>query len=151
MATTSEKELLETLIKKMGESSALNGGFDKLCIMIEHVQEKQEESSKKLDKVSEALYDPNSGLFSRVKAIETKLDTNIEELEKKVRVVPDVKSELHDLKKFQESIENVVGKQLEELHNLVKLRKNLSNIYWALILSTIGAFGTMLFNLLKHS
>jgi hypothetical protein len=178
MATTSEKELLETLIKKMGESSALNGGFDKLCLMIEHIQEKQEESSKKLDKVSEALYDPNSGLFSRVKAIESKLDTNIEELEKKVRVVPDVKSEVHDLKldvqemkkfkqmiedisgkqleeiaslkKFKTTMEEIAGRQLEEISTIVRLRKNLSNIYWALTLSMIGAALTTLFNIIKH-
>jgi uncharacterized protein YaaN involved in tellurite resistance len=150
MATTSEKELLETLIKKMGESSALNGGFDKLCLMIEHIQDKQEESGKKLDKVSEALYDPNNGLFSRVKAIETKIDTNIDELEKKVRIVPDVKSEVHDLKKFQQSIEEIAGKQLEELHSLVKLRKNLTNIYWALVFSVVMAVLTTLFNIIKH-
>lgn len=150
MATNSERELLETLVRKFGESRALNGGFEKLCLMIEHVQEKQDESSKKLDKVSEALYDPDKGLFTRVQKIEQKLDTNIEELEKKVEVVPDVKSEVDDLKKFQSSIESIAGKQLEELVMLVKLRKNLANIYWALALSAAGAFASMMFNLFKR-
>jgi len=150
MATVTEKELLETLIKKLGDSSALNGGFDKLVLMIEHVQERQEDSNKKLDKVSEALYDPDTGLFSRVKKIEQKLDTNIDELEKKVRVVPNVKSEVDDLKKFQVALETITGKQLEELHHLIKLRKNLSNVYWALLVSLAGVVGDVLFNLIKH-
>lgn len=150
MATVTEKELLETLIKKLGDSSALNGGFDKLVLMIEHVQERQEDSNKKLDKVSEALYDPDTGLFSRVKKIEQKLDTNIDELEKKVRVVPDVKSEVEDLKKFQASLESIAGKQLEELQSLVKLRKNLSNIYWALLVSLAGLVADFIFNLARH-
>lgn len=151
MATSSERELLEILVKKMGESPALNGGFDKLCLMIEHIQEEQTKSGVKLDKVSEALYDPNNGLFSRVKAIESKLDTNIKDLNSKIDDVPDVIEDVHDLKKFQAAIENIAGKQLEELSELVKLRKSLANIYWALALSAAGAFASMIFNLLKHS
>jgi hypothetical protein len=151
MATSSERELLEMLVKKMGESSALNGGFEKLCIMIEHVQEEQAKSGVKLDKVSDALYDPNNGLFSRVKAIESKLDTNIENLNRKVDDIPDVKDDVDDLKKFQAAVENIAGKQLEELNELVKLRKNLANVYWALALSAAGAFMSMLFNLWKHA
>ena len=151
MATSSERELLELLVKKMGESSALNGGFEKLCVMIEHIQEEQTKSGVKLDKVSEALYDPNNGLFSRVRAIESKLDTNIKDLDKKCDELPTVKEELQDLKKFQAAVENIAGKQLEELNALVKLRKNLANVYWALALSAAGAFASMLFNLWKHA
>ena len=72
----SERELLESIARKISESKALNGGFDRMCVMIEHIQDKQEESGKKLDKVSEALYGPDNGLFSRVKTIESKLDNN---------------------------------------------------------------------------
>jgi predicted nucleic acid-binding Zn-ribbon protein len=151
MATSSERELLEMLVKKMGESSALNGGFEKLCIMIEHIQEEQTKSGIKLDKVSEALYDPNNGLFSRVKAIESKLDTNIENLNRKVDNIPDVKDDVDDLKKFQAAVESIAGKQLEELNELVKLRKNLAHVYWALALSAAAAFLSMLFNLWKHT
>jgi hypothetical protein len=150
MATSSERELLEMLVKKMGESSALNGGFEKLCIMIEHIQDEQTKSGVKLDKVSEALYDPNHGLFSRVKAIESKLDTNIKDLNRKVDIIPDVKGDVDDLKKFQAAVESIAGKQLEELNALVKLRKSLANVYWALALSAAIAFFSTLFNLWKH-
>ena len=151
MATTTERELLEMLVKKVSEAKALNGGFDRLCVMIEHIHSEQDKSSKKLDKVSEALYDPDHGLFSRVKGIETKLDTNIADLEDKCKDVPTVKNEIDDLKKFQAAVEGIAGKQLEELDALVKLRKNLSMIYWALMLSVAGFVGNLLFQLSKHS
>lgn len=127
----SDRELLETIAKKLMESNALNGGFDKLCLMIEHIQEKQNESSVKLDKVSEAIYDPDNGLFSRVKDLEQKIDVNMNEIEKKIEMVPDVKNEIHDLKKFQEALEQICGKQLTELSEVIKLKKNLATIYWA--------------------
>ena len=151
MATNSERELLELLVKKVSDSSALNGGFEKLCVMIEHVQNEQAKSGQKLDKVSEALYDPNNGLFSRVKAIESKLDTNIKDLDKKCDELPSVKEEVEDLKKFQEAIESIAGKQLEELTALVNLRKRLANIYWALALSVVAFVGNLLFQLAKRN
>lgn len=151
MATNSERELLEILVKKVSDSSALNGGFEKLCVMIEHVQEEQEKSGQKLDKVSEALYDPNTGLFSRVKAIESKLDTNIKDLDKKCDELPSVKEEVQDLKKFQATIESIAGKQLEELTALVNLRKRLASIYWALALSIVAFVGNLLFQLAKRN
>ena len=46
------------------------------------------------------MYDPNTGLFSRVRAIESKLDTNIHDLEIKCKDVPDVKETLVALKNF---------------------------------------------------
>lgn len=151
MATNSERELLELLVKKVSDSSALNGGFEKLCVMIEHVQEEQAKSGQKLDRVSDALYDPNIGLFSRVKAIESKLDTNIKDLDKKCDELPTVKEEVEDLKKFQTAIESIAGKQLEELTALVNLRKRLANIYWALALSVLAFAGNLLFQLAKRS
>lgn len=151
MATNSERELLELLVKKVSDSSALNGGFEKLCVMIEHIQEEQAKSGQKLDRVSDALYDPNIGLFSRVKAIESKLDTNIKDLDKKCDELPTVKEELEDLKDFKTAIENIAGKQLEELTALVNLRKRLANIYWALALSVIAFVGNLLFQLAKRS
>lgn len=151
MATNSERELLELLVKKVSDSSALNGGFEKLCVMIEHIQEEQAKSGQKLDRVSDALYDPNVGLFSRVKAIESKLDTNIKDLDKKCDELPTVKEEVEDLKKFQTAIESIAGKQLEELTALVNLRKRLANIYWALALSVLAFAGNLLFQLAKRS
>jgi len=151
MATNSERELLEILVKKVSDSSALNGGFEKLCVMIEHVQAEQEKSGVKLDKVSEALYDPNTGLFSRVRAIESKLDTNIKDLDKKCDELPAVKEEVQDLKKFQAAIESIAGKQLEELNALVNLRKRLANIYWALALTIVAFVGNLLFQLAKRT
>ena len=148
MATSSERELLELLVKKVSDNSA---GFEKLCVMIEHVQTEQEKSGQKLDKVSEALYDPNTGLFSRVKAIESKLDTNIKDLDKKCDELPSVKEEVEDLKKFQTAIESIAGKQLEELTALVNLRKNLSKIYWSLALSVVAFVGNLLFQLAKRN
>lgn len=151
MATASERELLELLVKKIEKSSALNGGFDKLCVMVEHIQAEQEKSGQKLDRVSDALYDPNVGLFSRVKGIESKLDTNIKDLDKKCDELPTVKDQLEDLKKFQLAIEGIAGKQLDELSALVNLRKRLANIYWALALTFVGAVASFLLSVWKNT
>ena len=149
MAIGAERELLESL-KKISESKALNGGFDRLCVMVEHIQDKQDESGRKLDKVSDALYGPDTGLFSRVKTIESKLDATLGDLEVKAKEIPTVKVEVVDLKKFQTSIEKIAGTQLEELNDLVRLKKHLSKIYWTSAASVFAFVGTILFHFLSR-
>lgn len=146
----SERELLESIARKISESKALNGGFDRMCVMIEHIQDKQEESGKKLDKVSEALYGPDNGLFSRVKTIESKLDNNLSDLEGKVKEMPAIVIDVTDMKKFKDSIERVAGKQLEELNDLVRLRKHLSRIYWTLVASVLAFLGSVLYQVITR-
>ena len=149
MSINAERELLESL-KKISESKALNGGFDRLCVMVEHIQDKQDESSRKLDKVSDALYGPDTGLFSRVKMIESKLDATLGDLETKAKEIPTVKVEVIDLKKFQSSIEKIAGAQLEELNDLVRLKRHLSKIYWTSAASVCAFLGTILFHLVSR-
>ena len=64
--------------------------------------------------------------------------------------MPDVKTDIHDLKKFQKTIQEICGNQLNELSELVKLRKNLSKIYWGFAATITIGISKLLFDLSKH-
>jgi len=49
----------------------MNGGFDKLMIEVEHIKEAQADILDGVRGVKQNLYEPDSGLFSRVKELET--------------------------------------------------------------------------------
>ncbi len=66
--------LLEKVDKmecKLSSSKSLNGGFDKLMLEIEHIKETQMEVLQGIRGVKKNLYEPDSGLFSRVKELES--------------------------------------------------------------------------------
>ena len=56
---------------KITSAKSLNGGFDKLAGDVEHIKEAQREVLDAVRGVKQTLYEPDSGLFSRVKELET--------------------------------------------------------------------------------
>lgn len=157
MPNTREQELLELIVQKFNDSRALNGGFDKLCLMIEHVQAEQDKNSGKLDKVSDALYDPDHGLFARVKKLEQKIDSNLGDLDQIVKGIPTVETKVtalvnkvDSLEKFHAQMEKIGGVGLNEFSDIVALKQRMSNIYWALALAIVMFVGKLLFELAKR-
>ena len=74
--TSSEKILHNRLIaieNILSSAAALNGGFDKLMAEINCIRKAQEEIKDSLLKITTAVYDPDSGLVTKVKEAETKI------------------------------------------------------------------------------
>ena len=49
----------------------LNRKLDKLCSDIEVVRDRQEEMVEDVGKIKEAVYNPDEGLYARIRALET--------------------------------------------------------------------------------
>ena len=62
---------VENMEHKITSAKSLNGGFDKLAIDVEHIKEAQREVLEAVRGVKQTLYEPDSGLFSRVKELES--------------------------------------------------------------------------------
>jgi len=54
----------------------LDNKIDKLCTGIEHMQEKQSEMADDIAKIKEAVYNPEEGLYARIRALESWKDTS---------------------------------------------------------------------------
>jgi len=61
---------VENMEHKITSAKSLNGGFDKLAIDVEHIKDSQREVLDAVRGVKKSLYEPDSGLFSRVKEFE---------------------------------------------------------------------------------
>jgi hypothetical protein len=63
---------LQSIQKKLEASAALNGGFDKLLYKIDSIENNQVQIGNKVDKIHEAIYHPDDGIFARINS--TKVD-----------------------------------------------------------------------------
>ena len=79
------KEILEKLLAKVesmeyriSSAKSLNGGFDKLLVEIEHIKDTQNEVLQGMRGIKKSIYEPDSGLFSRVKQLEMESDRRME-------------------------------------------------------------------------
>lgn len=109
-----DRDLLEQINKKLLSSSVLNGGFDKLVVVVTQIKDKQDETSDKIDAVQKALYEPTTGLFSRMQAAEqdiTVVDDNLESYNKDNETVHEVmKIELKNLSKDDTRLDATIAK-----------------------------------------
>ena len=62
---------VEKMETKISNAKSMNGGFDKLMTEVEHIKETQSDILDGVRGVKQNLYEPDSGLFSRVKELET--------------------------------------------------------------------------------
>jgi len=158
-----DKELLEQIGRKINSSPMLNGGFDKLVISVEHIREKQQESSEKLDKITQALYDPDEGLFSRMKTLEHKTENNNSEISEHIsgdqkilkKIDEDIlalsagNKESQKLTETAQRLKRIAGEDLEELSGVISFRKNVSKIYWSVISLVVISVLKLLYELAK--
>jgi len=71
-------EKLERVESKVVNSPAMNGGFDKLLNEVEHIKDSQAEVLDAVKGVKKSLYEPDSGLYSRVKQLEVESERRLE-------------------------------------------------------------------------
>ena len=50
--------------------------IDKVCLTIETVKERQDEMLENVAKIKEAVYNPDQGLYARIRALESWRDTS---------------------------------------------------------------------------
>ena len=165
------KELLlmvEQIASKINNAPALNGGFDKMLIIMEHVQDKQEETSSKVDQIYDGLYKPDDGLYARVRTVQTFTNGLEKQLEEHTVADKASHTELFDnLKKLIETdvvhdkqlettlkLKKIAGEDLERLHSVLQVKTIWTNIWgkvaWLVLGSVLAAIGKTIWETLSH-
>lgn len=143
-------ELLQRLQSKVMSSAALNGGFDKLMLKIESIEDKQQQLVLKIEEIHNAVYHPDDGLFARVKDVSIiaekakyidELETSVKELEKHVADVK--KSDAVQTATHDEN-EKIIQQQADQLRDLLAFKSNaLSIAKWLGITIGTGSMGML--------
>lgn len=78
------QRLLQNIQQKLDKSAALNGGFDRLLYKIDSIENSQNAIATKVDKIHEAIYNPDEGLFARISSSKSEQNNALNGIEKKV-------------------------------------------------------------------
>jgi len=160
--------LVESIAHKINTSPALNGGFDKMLVIVEHIQEKQVETGEKMDKIHEGLYNPDDGLYARVKMVESATENfakihaaHIQSDEKSMREISNSLKKLsttdEDLSKKAETtsrLKKIAGEDLEKLESVIKVKSTWSEIWskamWLVVGGAFAAIGKAIWEAVGH-
>jgi hypothetical protein len=79
---SAQDRMLEKLDRKLEDAHVLNGGFDTLMKKVEKIESVQEQlgkcqeaTSEKVTAIHTAIYDPEKGLYAKVKGVITWINT----------------------------------------------------------------------------
>lgn len=117
--------LLLSDIQKRLDHSVFNGGFETLLKNIESIEASQKELVNEFRELNEVIYEPDTGLFSRIKKAETLYADEIKELQRASR----------EMKKSIDSADGILEKYKENaevINNLTEWKKSITRSIWAI-------------------
>jgi hypothetical protein len=159
--------LVESIATKINGAPALNGGFDRMLVLVEHIQDKQEETCLKVDKIHEALYEPKDGLYARVKMVETATadfasrqaahlaidEKNIFAINESLKKLDVSDHELARKTEITEKLKKVAGDDLEKLGSIIKIKSLWSELAtkaaWLVVGGVLVEIGKTVWELVK--
>lgn len=87
--------LLNTLENKLNHT-VFNGGFDTLLNNVEMIERQQKQLLEKFEELNAVIYEPDNGLFSRIKRAENLYGDEIKDLKRNVVEMKDWRRDLED-------------------------------------------------------
>lgn len=128
-------QMLSTIHTKITQSAALNGGFERLSAKIDRMEEIQSKTNDVVDDIHSAIYDPDRGLYARLKDTDNNRTSELQRLDKEV-------SEIEEVDKKHNSLFEQHEKRLDSIEKSVADSIKLTNrVKWLLTITT-GAFIT---------
>tara|TARA_R110000851_G_scaffold11948_2_gene41436 strand:- start:781 stop:1239 length:459 start_codon:yes stop_codon:yes gene_type:complete len=122
---------VENMEHKITSAKSLNGGFDKLMIEVSHIKEVQDDILDGIKGVKRTLYEPDSGLFSRVKQLETESARRLEYIQESKPALEFSKELVVWKKQADKDLEEVEHLRLE-VSKLQDWKSGMQKIMWLL-------------------
>jgi hypothetical protein len=121
-ALKTQQTFLEDLRSSLLSAPALNGGFDTLMFKVDKIEEAQGQMVETINKIHTAIYDPDHGLYSRIRTAETDKSDSTVNLEKNIYEISEWSSRA---KIILDEHEKIADKHKEELFEHLTLMKDL--------------------------
>lgn len=135
--------LLKFLHQKLS-SPVFDGGFDSLLQKISNIEKSHSTVLQKMEDLSNILYEPDRGVFSRIKDVEKVQTEGANNIARKLEVIEE---DLEDLRKWKAELESDSGALTNARHdhksaNLA--REWGGKIFWSLLLGILSLFGVLI-------
>lgn len=136
-----QRQTLSEIQKKLADSTALNGGFDTLLFKIDKIEQSQGNLVSKVDKIHEAIYDPQDGIFSKLSEYRLNNTNEVNDVKQKITELQvwKIHAEKEDLK--DDKAVELATKKITILENNVESLAKSKDTAWSFFRWIIVAVG----------
>lgn len=156
------EEMIRAINDKVQKAEVLNDGFAELrsnVTDIRHTQIKMESEIRSIrageanlknsiTEISEAIYDPDNGLYRRINESLTMDKVRDEKFDKAVSKIAKVEEILAPIEKTEEDLKKIAGDDLKELQSIVKTRQIIDRMFWIMSTALVGGGAKVLWDLI---
>ena len=149
-SSTNSKQTLAEIQKKLSSSAALNGGFDTLLFKIDKIEQSQGNLVTKVDKIHEAIYDPQDGIFSKLSEYRLNNTNEVNEVKQKVTElqtwkVHTEKDDMRDDKAVEVATRKIISLE-NSVNSLLKSKEMAGSVLRWIFVAVGGALVTFVFD-----
>jgi len=130
--------LLQNIHQKLDNSPALNGGFDRLLYKIDGIEKSQIQIVEKVDKIHEAIYHPDDGLFARIATNKTSQIESVSKIEKQVVEISTWKNQFDSDGENQEKETDELRLKVQKLEGSIESIEKVQHVTFS-VAKWIGA------------
>jgi hypothetical protein len=112
-AIESNRQQILEMQKRILSAPAMNGGFSNLMYKIEKIEQSQSQMVVKVDEIREVLYNPDNGLYARIK--------NVENSAAEIERVEELEEQLYSIQSWKINEEKLAQKEELNDENLAKI------------------------------
>lgn len=142
---------------KLHNAHVLNGGFDRLMERIENIEDTQVKILDEVENVKKTIYDPDNGIYSRIKDGDDALEKNLHVLDKTiVEIKLNSENEAKSMSEVDETVKQsleLVKKDMKDLETLKpkvaeldKWKSAVNKIVFAVAIPITTTFGKILYD-----
>ena len=128
---------VEKMESKISSAQSMNGGFDKLMLEVGHIKETQLTILEGIRGVKQNLYEPDSGLFSRVKELELESARRQEYINETKPIVAQHQEVLMWKNQVQKDVDEVEDLRLE-VSKLQDWKAGMQKVIWLIATAAGG-------------
>lgn len=165
-------EMLESLLKgisdKLHKAEVLNGGFDrmqsdmsslrehvaeirtevlKVNVELAHMRVQDDEFKKDLNRIDEAIYHPDEGIYTRIRRSSNMEDLRDSKIDKALAKIENVEKLVEPIERTDKDLKKIAGEDLKELNTIVKTRQNIDRIFWIMVTALMGGAAKVIWDL----
>ena len=128
---------VENMENKISTAQSLNGGFDKLLLEVQHIKEAQADVLDAVRGVKQNLYEPDSGLFSRVKELEIESSRRLDYINETKPIIAQHQELILWKKEAKKDIDEVEDLRMDMAH-FKEWKAGISKVIWLIATAAGG-------------
>ncbi len=137
------ENILENIQQRLDDSPR-SSDFSALMVKVENIEERQKESTQSLTEIRTALYEPDKGLFSKVKEVDSTgkyTATKTDEDHNKIDIIERKIDKIQATASAVEGLQKVAGPSFHELTSVIDTKKRINKLFWGLIAGVLAVIG----------